>query len=613
MSANRRSQNDAKGSRRGKRPTAQNKGRNRPLAIPDVIELTLKTLSPELQAILTNAGYSIRIEFQSGGTLIAITDSNGRAVGGKDELLHLASARSFVAEERRNVATEELLDEQGAIVLYLVDEIKKESKGWEPPSSLSSEFLTYLKTAAADLHAVDSNLQIIGDYKTDGSEEEASRTVLTEMCEDIIGSIVWSLKQFLKNGKLDKDARKDELLRRGVPKWFVTKLMGRQTVPSVKEGGSINRILFSATAKSWCALSIEEWKSEDVIRKITPIMRNSFWLLNLLRNDTFLRDYCKIDPAVSLEDKTNPQVQKLYESKASLVPHCLGFTYAFEPLSKGRDQGFLINPRFDNAQNSIISLSQAISRTVLGCVQTSDVLSEFWEIVFPEINFDRSRITKSNNIFRIALDQATGPIQAAYIERLLPLSTEVGPQNLLRYVMLNLNATPHTPQGKALVNALDLKNEHNSFGKIPKNVVYPKDLDKRYRRATNVRATLHSAFDTTSSEARKGAIADTLNLFPAKRKRTENRAMFSARSQLSKKATKFIKEKVEPLSSGKVLGKRLKTWFTGFQSEEIQAAAAKMLAAQFDELFREQLSGPSTRIEDGEESSSEEEDSGTEE
>jgi len=612
MSANRRSQNSGNRSRRGKAPNAQNKGRSRPLAIPDVIELTQKTLSPELQAILTNAGYSIRIDFRSGGTLIEITDSNGRTVGGKDELLHLASARSFVAEERRNVATEELLDEQGAIALYLIEEIKEETKGWEAPSQLSSEFLIYLKTAAANLHAVDSNLQIIGDYPTDGSDEDASRTILTEMCENIMGAIIWSLKQFLIKGKLEKDALKEELLKRGVPRWFATKLMGRQSIPPVKEGGTINRVLFSATAKSWINLSIEEWRSPGIVEKITPLLRNSQWLLNLFKNDEFLKSYCKLDSAVSLADKTNPQVQKLLDCKASLVPHCMGFTFAFEPLSKGRDQGFLINPRFDTIQNAITSLSQAVSRTVLGCVQTADVLTDFWEVVFPELKFDRARITKSNNIFKIALDQATDEISVGYMERLLPLLEKAGPTNLLHFVKLNLKATSLTPQGKALDAALDLKGEKNMFGKIPNKFTYPKDLDKRFKRAYKTKDLLAEVFDTQSSETRKGAIIDTLNRFPNKKRRTENRAIFMARSQLSSKAAQFIRRDVEKLPSGKVLGKRLKTWFTGFQSEEIQAAAAKMLAAQFDELFRQQLTGPSTQAGDGDSSSSDEEGSGEE-
>jgi len=562
------------------------KGRNTSfITTNEVTRFTSKQISPDLMAILTNAGYLIRMEIRPGGNLVEIIDPRtGRSVGGLNDLSHFAGARKFVADERRAASSESTLDEQGAIVLFLIEEIRKVDKGFNPPSSLSSEFCIFLKTTAVKMAAIQENLETIADFPSELSSQKSSKLILQKMGGLLVSAHLLALMTFLKEGKLEKEFMSSELLKLGVPKWFANKLEVK--LPAQSDPNP-DRILFPPSAKGWLNLTFKEWRSVEVLKNIEDISRHSDWVSNMLSDDNFVRGFCGIDSTVDLGDRTLPLVSKLYESKVSLVPHCMSYDFAFEPISKNRDQGFWAVPRFDNPSNALNSLSQAICRSLLSFVSYSDVVTSFWNSIFPEIVIDRSKISKANNLQKMALTQASDTLREAYLTRLLFLEGDEARDNMSRLLIDQLGAGSNSPQQKLIAEYVSSKGKKYSRAENSgsKYVVPPK-MDGLIK-ASDDRPRLKKVFDTTSTENRKGAIADILKIFPKKRGRDKPAAL-TARSVLGKKAQNFLSNRLSP-KRNKILHNKMEIWFRAFTDPGMQDAAVVFLDAQFDELFMKQL------------------------
>jgi len=539
-------------------------------------------------AILSSAGYSIRIIIQPGGNLVEIYDSNTqKSIGGLNDLNHFSGARKFVADERKTTSSEEALEEQGAIILFLVDEIKKTDKAFVMPSVLSSEFCVFLKTTATKMAAVSENLQIIEDFKVEGTHKGVSKLVLVKMAALIMQTHISALTTFLKQGKLEKGFVNAELLKNGVPKWFVNKLEG-QKIPTMQEP-DINRVLYPQSAKSWVSLTLEEWRSDAVLANIEPLMQYSYWVRDFFLDDDKVKGFCGLETTVDLKDRSVPSVAKLFEAKANLVPHCMTYEYAFEPLSKGRDQGFWAVPRFDNPSNAIQSLSQAISRSILGFVSYSDVLDSFWAKLFPEISFDRSKISKANNIQKIALTAATDELRAAYSERLLVIEALDTRKAYASLICDQLHAGPGSSQRRFIEKHFGSSIYAADYKKNPKSGTSykaPLDLAGLAKKASPTKL-LNTLLDTNSSRERQGAIADILKTFPSKKGKVQQGTLVP-RSMLGQKAQHFISKRLKRLRNHS-LSKRMEIWFRAFQDERMQDAAVAQLEAQFDELFMGRL------------------------
>lgn len=537
-------------------------------------------------AILSDAGYQIRIVIQPGGTVVDIFDPNeGKSVGGLNDLNHFAGARKFVTEERKTNSSEEALSEQGAIILFLIDKIKETDKSFVLPA-LSPEFHIFLRMTAVKMAAIQENLEALEGFPCEGASSEATKLVLTTMSNQMMQVHISALTTFLKEGKLDKGFLQSEYLKYGVPKWFVNRMEG-QKIPSM-QNPDINRVLFPQSAKAWVSLTLEEWRSDKVLENIKPIMQYSYWVREFLSEDERLKSFCGLGATVDLKDRTVPSVSKLFEAKLNLVPHCMTYEYAFEPASKGRDQGFWVVPRWDTPSDALQSLSQAISRSVLGYVSYSDVISSFWEKLFPSIKFDRSKISKANNIQKIALTAVTDELRTSYTEKLLLLEK---PDDRVAFVTLlsdQLKAGQSSPQHIAVARFFGTTaggqykktaNSGSSFRVLDK-------MPERIKTASPMKL-LTNLRDIDSSKERQGAIKDILKVFPEKKGNT-SRGNLVPRSILGKRAKVFLTRRLTHLEN-KGLAERMRVWFCAFQNGKMQDAAVSYLEAQFDELFTKQL------------------------
>jgi len=534
--------------------------------------------------ILADASLKVSFEIGPGGVLAELRDaSTGRTIGGLEDLNHFQGVRTFVTQERKELSSEDGLDEQAAMILYLIDEIQEEDSDWKPPAEIPSDFHIYLKQSARACHALQKNLEIIQGLKTDETSQKESLEVLALMGEKIADTEMELLKVFLKEGKLEKGAKQTLLSKYGVPKWFVNKLQGPPLV--IDKDSNINRILFPPAHRSWMSLTLEEWRNAEIIKNLRPISQYSKWLIAILGNNDFLKQFCMLGTEINLGDKTIPLVSKLFEGKLTWIPHCLGYQFCLEPVSKNKDQGFWPYARFNNPAETIQSLSQAIGRLLTTMINSSDVLSSFWAKVFPSIHFDRSKISRGNNIQKIALDQYTEDLDTEY-KTIFGFDTDETKLRIVELICMELNANKDSSQYQALNNFAVNKETAIEFTQQGKHFLHPKNLSGASKVVSTLE-TLNEMFDISSSREQVGKIRDLRSTFGNKKSKVKPMVV-SPRSILSKKAKDFIAKDLKALRNNS-LRTKMTEWFMAFSSERMQIASVRMLRAHFDELFNREL------------------------
>jgi hypothetical protein len=373
------------------------------------------------------------------------------------------------------------------------------------------------------------------------------------------------------------------LLQYGIPKWFVNKLQGPTL--AIDKDANINRILFPPAHRSWLNLTLEEWRSPQVIKNLRPISQYCKWLITVLGNNDFLREFCMLGADVNLGDKTIPIVSKLFEGKLTWIPHCLGYQYCLEPVSKNKDQGFWPFARFNNPAETIQSLSQAVGRLLTTMICSSDVLSSFWAKVFPSIVFDRPKITRGNNIQKIALDQYSDELGIRYLA-LFGLESDEWKRLFVQQLCEQMGAGKDSSQFNALNKFMI---DHPIIGTFS-------NFGKDYKHQTNfsgaktlldVFKRLNELFDTTSTQVQVGKIRDLRESFATKRAKTKLMAT-TPKSALGKAAKGFLLKDLKDLKNNP-LRLKMQEWFCAFLSERMQAASVKLLRAHFDEFFNRDL------------------------
>jgi hypothetical protein len=541
-------------------------------------------VSPDLAMILADASVKVSFEIGPGGILAEIRDAqSGATIGGLDDLAHFQGVRSFVTQERKELSSEDGLDEQAAMILYLIDEIQNEDSDWSPPADIPSDFHVYLKNTARQCHVLQRNLEIIQGLKTEETSQKESLEVLTKMVENIVAVEMQLLKVFLKEGKLDKGAKNVLLSEKGVPKWFVNKLEGSILV--VDKDANINRILYPPAHRSWLTLTLDEWRNTEIHKNLRPISQYVSWLTAILGSDAFLRQFCMLGADINLGDRTVPLVAKLFEGKVSWIPHIVGIQFLLEPISKNKDQGFWPYPRFNNPAETIQSLSQAIGRLLTTMINSSDVLSTFWAKIFPSVYFDRSKISRGNNIQKIALDQYSKQLDTVF-ETLFGFDTDEGKKALINLVCAELQANKDSSQFKALNHYALHKEDAVTFSSQGKDFIHPTKWCGP-KRISLIERTFNQLFDTASSREQIGKIRDLRIRFGNKKPKLKTIGVTS-RSVLSNKAKIFISRDLKALKNDS-LREKMREWFTAFSSERMQIASVKMLRAHFDELFNREL------------------------
>ena len=542
------------------------------------------SVSSDLTAILSDAQIRVSFEIGPGGILAELRDAKtGDTIGGLDDLAHFQGARSFVTQERKDLSSEDGLDEQAAMILCLAEEIQETDSDWKLPAEIPSDFIVYLKQSARACHALQKNLEIINGLKTDETSQKESFEVISTMAEKIIAVEMQLLKVFLKEGKLEKGAKQTLLLQNGVPKWFVNKLQGPTL--AVDKDANINRVLFPPAHRSWLNLTLEEWRSAEVQKNLRPISQYSKWLITVLGSNDFLREFCMLGADINLGDKTIPVVSKLFEGKLTWIPHCLGYHYCLEPVSKNKDQGFWPFARFNNPAETIQSLSQAIGRLATTMICSADVLSSFWAKVFPSIKFDRSKITRGNNIQKIALDQQPGDQDARYLA-LFGLESDEWKELFVQQLCEQMNAGIDSSQYLALNRFVIDKPITGTFSGQGEDYKHQTKFVGA-RKLLDVFKKLNGLFDVSSTQVQVGKIRDLRESFATKRAKTRPMAMLP-KSTLGKDAQEFLLKDLKVLKNDP-LRQKMREWLMAFSSRKMQRASVKLLRAHFDEFFNRDL------------------------
>jgi hypothetical protein len=256
-----------------------------------------------------------------------------------------------------------------------------------------------------------------------------------------------------------------------------------------------------------------------------------------------------------------------------------------EPVSKNKDQGFWPYARFNNPAETIQSLSQAIGRLLTTMINSSDVLSSFWAKVFPSIHFEKSKISRGNNIQMIALNQCSDELITQY-EAIFSFDNDNSKKRIVELICMELNANKDSSQYMALNKYTISKETALTFSGQGKEFTHP-DKFLGEKRVISTKEILNGMFDTSSSREQIGKIRDLRTTFGSKKTKVKP-MVISPRSALGHKAKNFITKDLKDLRNNS-LRIKMKEWFTAFSSERMQTASVKMLQAHFDELFTQEL------------------------
>jgi hypothetical protein len=532
-----------------------------------------------------NSGLDIQVTIGPGSTSALLIDSQtGARAGTIDDLAKIGAARSFVNRERRSLLGSSTASEYSGVVSTLLDTIREADQSWQQPARLDKDFLQILKQFKVKLDLVQDNANKVFALNTESTQSE-TRSYLLAMASRIQEAYITVLKEILQKGKIETGALPKMLLSLGVPKFMHSKLSTSKL--DVKQGSDLNRILFPFKAMNGFALTVEEVRTPMVLGMLGPVARYSNWLFALVQDDRFLHRLASIDDAIALTDQSVPKVSQLLAAPVLLVPHCSGPEYNFEAPSKNKDCGFAISARFDTPGAALRSFSEAVLRLMTGMIITQDTITEFWLSVFPALKIERSKISKSNNIHKVALDTMNDEYRSRYTERFLALDNKEAKKLHLKWITLQLRVSKDTPFMVEYQRILGIDPKMDTEPPYVKvsNTAVPKVWSQK-RKPELDWAKLTAPPETESARGRRKDLED--NFFPT-REKSDKRSEGLQLTKLGDTSAALLKA-IGQIPYSKEIKPSVKAWLVGFSNERIQKAAATYMFAQFDDIFRSEVS-----------------------
>jgi hypothetical protein len=562
------------------------------------------TVDAATKAALTSTGAKLTIEIDTAGTRVFLADQRtGQLVGGPEDLARLGGIRSFVTRERK--------DAQGVEIAREVTQLAYKSAiaaGLDAPGMKNLSLESNYGAAVRPLLSV---INIVGDNmkKLDANTNDKHREVLEKLLKTFfvkIRNAYFNMIILHTKGEDTKGKLHELLFESGVPEYVHAKLTNRGLV--LDRGQELARVLYPSDPSKGIALTLKEWRSEAFRNKLGQVvLLNSGVVMKLVNDSNFLRTICKIDPAISLEDETNPSVAKLLKCRVAVMPPMSESEYVTDPASKTKAGWKFPSPSMDSIQGAMNSLSTALLRMYSANLQSVDLVGDYYATIVPS-SVTKAAVTPTNN-FYVQWSKAPEPT-LEWLDRIRGGSTGTARADVWRWLRTEMRLSEKAEGGKSLALCL-LLNEDGSPAENEKRVVGvdepdPKDNTKTIR--VSKTEEFYPEFPTLVTRVRSSSVPEPTgnsnllreldpteiphwkrfqaDVFPSKKKKgTKGAAQGSTLTRLTKEGISLCEE-LETLSPH--LADRMRAWLRGFSDERVQRAAVKLANASFDELFIEE-------------------------
>jgi len=558
------------------------------------------TLDAATKAALTHAGAKLTVEIDTAGTRVFLADRNtGALIGGPEDLARLGGIRSFVSRERKEAQGVEVAREitQLAFKASLVRALKDRSY---VQGALEGSYGASVRPLLAVIRRLDDNLEKLHS-NTSQEHRKTFETILKGFFVKIKNCYFHQIVNHT-TGDNTKGALQELLFNAGVPEYVHTRLTSQGLV--LDRAQELARVLFPSDPSKGLSLTIKEWRDASFREKLgNLLLSTSSMVCELVNNTNFLRSITKIDPNIALDDEGNPSVAKLLKCRVAVMPPMKDSRYVTEPASKTKAGWKFPSPSMDSIQGAMNALSTALMRVYSANLQSVDLVGDYYATIVPGA-VSKASVTPTNN-FYVQWAAAPEPTRE-WLDRIQGGSTGTARSDVWRWIRIEMRLSEKAEAGKALANALFLKEDGNPDPKkieiLEVEIDDPKDNTKK---VIVKKPATYAGFPAVASAQRPSTppdISGEMNLlrpltateepywkkfqkdtFPShKKKGKKSVPLGSTLTRLTPQGLALVAE-IEPISE--LLAERMRIWLRGFSDERVQRAAVKLANASFDELF----------------------------
>lgn len=536
------------------------------------------TLNRDAIQALTIAQARVQVSIGGGGTTaILISEETGKQIGGLDDLTKLLGLRTFVTKEKKMSASSEM--QQGIMLAaFRANQALIHEDSNFKQKKLDSTFVVAAKPYMTMTETMLSRYDAITENYHDGSGE--FKDLLTYYCKSIGVAASSTLKSMVK-GEKEKGILDSLLFDEGVPAYVKNKLLMKSLV--INKDTDLSRVLFPQDPAKGLAFTVKEWRSPEFLQKQGSVIKNSAILVRILQDDDLFLELIGMS-AERFSNAEDPQVQRVLKTRILVVPPFEDHKRVLDPLSRANFRGFgLPNTAMDQQRDRLANLCAVPVRAYAFSVRMAETRSDF---------FDRIMTTgtiqpvddKLGNYAKQTLDALD---KGTKIELLEILRLENKSTAMMEWIHRECKIIPNGDLSKQISAVLGFNPD------IERGINPAKTLAKA--KVDTVRAYIPLSTGT-EKDAFKSFRQEAFSI----KEKSSNKKRTVASSVLLKEAKTFLKMIAK--SHSPLLAEAMESYFRGFYSTAIQAAAVRIAEARFDELDEvSDLSSTSSSSEDEEE------------
>jgi hypothetical protein len=545
----------------GRPKGARNKNTKGDLEL-DPTKIGSVTLNRDAIQALTIAQAKVQVTISAGGTTaILVSEETGRQIGGLDDLAKLLGLRAFVSKEKKQSASSELQDEVLTAAFRASDQLRRDN-----PAFVQKKLDNSFVLAARPYKAIaDSMVEKLAALKENYHEGSGDYKKLLQFYCGEIASAAGDVLTKMVQGEKEKGLFDQFLFERGVPTYVRNKLQLKSL--AITKDMDLSRILFPQDPSKGLSLTVKEWKSVAFVKKQGWIMMNNDAIMRVLSNNALFLELIGLS-AEDYQNTEDPRSQRVNKTRILVIPPFEDHKRVLEPLSRSNFRGFgLPATAMDQSKDRLANLCAVFMRAYAFSVRMAETIPDFFDRITPEGTV-KTPDDKRGNYAKQILDAVEAGVETSLYSKLRLMEPI---DSIMQWVDRECKIIPNGDLHKLIASALTM-----GEGGTP---------DRKSVFVANAAVYCKPKVDLTSpvstgaeKDAFKSFRQDVLSL---KEKGTKGRKSVAS-TVLSKNAKSFLKMIARDHSH--VLAQSMESYFRGFYSEAIQAAAVRIAEARFDDL-----------------------------
>lgn len=550
------------GKRRG--ASQRSSGPPGPLIL-DPTRLGSVTLNREAIQALTLAEARVQITIDAGGTTaVLVSEETGKRIGGVDDLAKLMSLRSFVAKEKKALASSETREQIVTAAYRLSSEEVRNNPGYVQ-KHLDNSFIVAAKpyeimfeTVLSHKRDIEENFNTAAEWKELlGKYCELTQCVLVK----VLGAMVRGEKE---KGLLDSLSFAVRL-----PVYIRNKLVTKSL--ALTKDMDLSRVLFPSDPAKGLSLSVKEWREPGFMKSMGSLMDNSYTISTVIQNDDTFLELVGMT-AEQFANKEDPRVQRIEKMRIVVVPPFEDHDRVLSLLEKQNFRGFALPATaMDQSKDRLANFCAVPLRAYAFSVRMAETIPDFFDRIFP-VGTIKAPDDKLGNYAKQAKTAIASGVEC-YLKDILR-GDKNGPA-FMTWVKRECKVLPKGELDKKLTallvpdkEGLEVKDDFTDYDDqtLDKGVIV--DLASKpvnAREAAEV-AEFEKAVFSVGKDAKK-------------------RGGQTAASVLRRETKTFLRTIAREHS--RALADSMEAYFRGFYSEAVQAAACRIAEARFDEFEAE--------------------------